>query len=52
MTCDIIIGCVLVILSLGAIIALVMWSRRSINRIACEQHQSARDIVRERNNGR
>jgi hypothetical protein len=52
MTCNIIIGCVLVVLSLSAIIALVIWSRRSINRIACEQHHSARDIVRERKNGR
>ena len=52
MTTNMIIGCVLLVISLTVIVALVVWSRGAIDRIAREQLHSARDIVRERTNGR
>ena len=52
MTTHMIIGCVLIIGALSAIVVLVLWSRGAINRIASEQIHSARDILRERTNGR
>jgi hypothetical protein len=42
---DIVLGCVLVGASLAAQVFLVLWSRRSINRIARRGYASARKIA-------
>ena len=49
MTADMIIGGVALVVSLTSIIALVLWSRWTIHRIAKRHLHSARDIVRELN---
>jgi len=52
MNTTILVGCILVAAALVVMVLLVLWSRRTINRIARERLHSARDIVRELNNDR
>ncbi|MBN1765206.1 MAG: hypothetical protein JW860_08120 [Sedimentisphaerales bacterium] len=47
MDVEIIIGCVIIALALGGIIALNLWSRRTINRIAQNGYRTARQTLRE-----
>lgn len=47
-----IIGCTVIVLSLIVITALVLWSRRSINRIAQDKPRTARQTLKELNGGR
>ena len=47
-----IIGCTLVLVSLAAITALVLWSRRCIIRLAKEKPRTARQALKELNGGR
>ena len=49
---DIWIGCAVVVLALGAVVALVIWSRRRIERIAAGRGKTAREITRELDRGR
>ena len=51
-TLDIWVGCAAVVLALGVIIALVIWSRRRIDRIAAGRGRTAREITRELDRGR
>jgi uncharacterized membrane protein YccC len=44
---DTILGCVVVVAALGLITYLVLWSRRTIDRIAKSGLRTAREIVRE-----
>ncbi len=48
---DALIGIILVALSLGLMIGLTLWSRRSINRTARDGYPSARTVVRTRRRG-
>jgi hypothetical protein len=48
---DIVLGLLLTALALGFITVLVLWSRRTIERIADTRLSSAREIVRELSNG-
>ncbi len=52
MDTDTIIGLVVIAAALGAILILMLWSRRSINHIASNGYGTARKIVRERRRGR
>jgi hypothetical protein len=47
-----IVGCTLVLVSLAAITALVLWSRRCIIRLAKEKPRTARQALKELNGGR
>ena len=47
MSTEAIVGCVLIALALGTITCLVLWSRRTINRIAESKAHSAREIIRD-----
>jgi hypothetical protein len=49
---DVIIGCILVLASLGVMSALLVWSRRTIDRIAVRGLRSAREIEKELNGER
>jgi len=51
MDTDVVIGSIAIVVSLGFITYLVLWSRRVINRIARKGLRSARDITRELNDG-
>jgi len=51
-TLDIWVGCAAGVLALGVIIALVIWSRRRIERIAAGRGRTAREITRELDRGR
>jgi hypothetical protein len=44
---DILIGSVLIFLSLGFILYIVLWSRRTIERIKKKKLQSAREIIQD-----
>ena len=44
---DTILGCVVIVAALGFITYLVLWSRRTIDRIAESGLRTAREIVRE-----
>lgn len=48
---DALIGVILIALSLGLMIGLTLWSRRSINRTARDGYPSARTVVRTRRRG-
>ncbi len=54
MTSDILIGSVVVVTAVAAMFALVLWSRRTIGRIARrgEGNRSAREILQELRNGK
>ncbi len=52
MDTDVIIGCVLLVGSLGLLTILVFVSRRRIDRIARRGYRSARTIVKELNGGK
>lgn len=52
MDIDTIVGCILLVTVLCIIISLVVWSRRTIIRIAEKDFHSARDIVRGLKDGR
>ena len=52
MNATIVMGSAVVVAALAAMVLLVLWSTRAIHRIAREHLHTARDIVRERNNGR
>ena len=45
MTPDILIGCIVLITALAVIAAMALWSRRTVEKIADKQLQSAREIV-------
>jgi hypothetical protein len=47
MDTETIVGCVVIVASLGLLTYLVLWSRRAINRIARSRSRSAREIDRE-----
>ena len=47
MDLDIVFGCIAVALSLGLIVGLVLWSRRSIDRIARSGPSTAREILKD-----
>jgi len=46
---DMIIGSAVVVAALSVLVALVVWSRRAINRIARQGYRSARAILKGRN---
>ncbi len=46
-----VIGCTIVAAALAILVTLVIWSRRTINRIAESDLKSVRDIVRDLENG-
>jgi len=48
---DILLGCIIAGAALGLITYLVLWSRRTIDRIAERGSRSAREIVKERRHG-
>ena len=52
MDADVLIGLIVIAGALGLIVLLVLWSRRSINRIASNGFGSAREIARDRRRGR
>ena len=45
---DAAIGIAILVLSLGALVALTLWSRRTIGRIATRRLRSLREILRDR----
>jgi len=45
MTRDAIIGCLLIFFALGFILYIVLWSRKTIERIKKKKLQSAREII-------
>ena len=49
---DTVIGIVLLVVSLCSILALTLWSRRLIDRIAAREAKTAREILKELGNGR
>jgi hypothetical protein len=51
MDADAVIGCAVIAASLGALVTLVLWSRRRIERIARMAGRSARRIVRDLRDG-
>ena len=46
-----VVGCVLIVAALGLLTYLVLWSRRTIDRIAGSDGRSAREIDRELRRG-
>lgn len=52
MEADAVLGCLVLVATLVAITALVIWSRMSIDRIAEKNLRSVREIVRGLGNGR
>jgi hypothetical protein len=52
METDAILGCIIVAISVIVMIALVFWSRRTINRIARNGGGSVREILRDLRSGR
>lgn len=51
MTVEAMVGCVIVLVSLGLLVGLTVWSHRAINRIAERDLKSVRDIVKDLRNG-
>ena len=52
METDIIVGCLVGVGALTLITCLVLWSRRTIDRIAKSRSRSAREILKELHGGR
>jgi hypothetical protein len=52
MNTNVLIGCVVTAVALISITALVLWSRRTINRIAKNGFRTARQTLKELNGGR
>ena len=52
MDMNVLIGCVVIAVALTLIIALVLWSRRTINRIAKNGFRTARQTLKELNGDR
>jgi hypothetical protein len=52
MDMNVLIGCVVTVVALFLIVALVLWSRRTINRIAKNGFRTARQTLKELNGGR
>lgn len=46
---DTVIGIAIIVVSLGLVTALVIWSCKSINRIASDGFRSAREIIKGKN---
>ena len=51
MTGDVYIGCILVAFALTSVTALILWSRRTIERIARKGYRSARETAKDLQNG-
>ena len=51
MNSDVLLGCLIVAAALGLCAGLVVWARRSIDRIARRGYRTAREILRERDGG-
>ena len=52
MDANVTIGCIVVAAALTVVIALTLWARRTINRIAEDGYRTARETLRELNNGK
>ena len=52
MDMNVLIGCVVTVCALALIVALVLWSRRTINRIAKKGFRTARQTLKELNGDR
>jgi hypothetical protein len=52
MNTDIMIGIVLTAVSLLAVITLTVWARRSIERMASDGYRTARQTLKDKNNGK
>lgn len=51
MSTDAVVGCVVIVVSLAVLVYLVLWSRRTINRISRSNSRSAREIGRDLRRG-